>query len=965
MADGSFKIKTEIDVKQAEKSVATLSNRIMSLTSTIDDYEKKLESIKDYKLSSDEYEIASKNIKKTEVELNKLIDRQMQMEALGKSSGSAWDNLRYKIEELKESLYYQKGELGYADEFNNLEQAIASAKSELELLKSEMNSQQESIIPNVNITPLQNTIQILKNTIRSVPSMLGKLALSIVKIPWNAFTGAIKRCASAISGAFVGACKRAVSSVSNLGKSLVKLPFKFIGKSLGLFKKTSDSAFNLKSILKYAFGIRSLFVLVNRLRSALVDGMNNLAQFNNGVNPVNASLSRLKSALTQLKNSLATAFAPILTTIELILTKLINKLSQAVTMVGMFIAKLTGAKSFTKAVAVQENYAESLSGTSKGMDKTAKSAKKAQKAVEGYLSPIDEINKMTKQNDDSDDSILPDVTDAGGGLSPNDMFETVEIPDSIGNLVDKLKEMWANADFTELGAFIGQKLKDALDSIPWDKIKETATKIGKSIATLLNGFFEVDGLGKTIGKTIGEALNTVVNLINGFVTNFHWKSLGQFLADGINGLVDSIDWKKLGQTINIGFKGVLEFFQTAIEETDWLKMGESLRQALNEIDWIGIIEGIFYTMGEAVGGLALLLQGLIGEEWQKLSEWWYDVAFENGKFTIAGLYDGIIEAISDIFLWIEQHIFNPFMDGFRKIFGINSPSTVMHEQGVYIIQGLLNGIESLIHAVQEKWETIKTAMINKMHEAKEKVTQKFQELKANATTKMEEAKANIQEKASQMKETLVTKFSEMKQSASEKLAEIKNTIVENMKDARTTTAENLADMKATWDTKWDSFFDKIKDVWDKITSTISGAIEKIKGWIDSAMEKINNLKEKASEMGANFKSGVSSVVSFTKSIFGGSGISIPKINIPKYATGQVIPTSMSEHLAILGDNKHETEVVSPLSTMKQALSEVLSMQGSGSPIVVQVMLDSKVVAESVVNQGKLRQASTGQNMFAF
>jgi hypothetical protein len=32
----------------------------------------------------------------------------------------------------------------------------------------------------------------------------------------------------------------------------------------------------------------------------------------------------------------------------------------------------------------------------------------------------------------------------------------------------------------------------------------------------------------------------------------------------------------------------------------------------------------------------------------------------------------------------------------------------------------------------------------------------------------------------------------------------------------------------------------------------------------------------------------------------------------------------SEFLALLGDNKKETEIVSPLSTMKQALSEVLA-----------------------------------------
>lgn len=67
-----------------------------------------------------------------------------------------------------------------------------------------------------------------------------------------------------------------------------------------------------------------------------------------------------------------------------------------------------------------------------------------------------------------------------------------------------------------------------------------------------------------------------------------------------------------------------------------------------------------------------------------------------------------------------------------------------------------------------------------------------------------------------------------------------------------------------------------------------------------------------------------SVPSFSK-------ISIPKIsfptNVPALAQGAVIPPN-KEFLAKLGDNKKETEIVSPLSTMKQAFSEALIEMGS-------------------------------------
>ena len=53
---------------------------------------------------------------------------------------------------------------------------------------------------------------------------------------------------------------------------------------------------------------------------------------------------------------------------------------------------------------------------------------------------------------------------------------------------------------------------------------------------------------------------------------------------------------------------------------------------------------------------------------------------------------------------------------------------------------------------------------------------------------------------------------------------------------------------------------------------------------------------------------------------------IAPLSIPRLATGSVVPPNR-EFLAVLGDNKTETEVVSPLSTMKQAMLEALRESG--------------------------------------
>ena len=57
------------------------------------------------------------------------------------------------------------------------------------------------------------------------------------------------------------------------------------------------------------------------------------------------------------------------------------------------------------------------------------------------------------------------------------------------------------------------------------------------------------------------------------------------------------------------------------------------------------------------------------------------------------------------------------------------------------------------------------------------------------------------------------------------------------------------------------------------------------------------------------------------------GFNIPHIELPHLAQGTVIPANYGEFAAILGDNKREAEVVSPVSAIKQALLEAMAESG--------------------------------------
>lgn len=89
--------------------------------------------------------------------------------------------------------------------------------------------------------------------------------------------------------------------------------------------------------------------------------------------------------------------------------------------------------------------------------------------------------------------------------------------------------------------------------------------------------------------------------------------------------------------------------------------------------------------------------------------------------------------------------------------------------------------------------------------------------------------------------------------------------------------------------------------------------------------------------------------------------------IPKLATGTVVPASHGEFLAMLGDNKRETEVVSPLSTMKQAFLEAMAegnFGGNDKDINLTINLDGEVIFKGMVNKDSDYRKRFGKSAFA-
>lgn len=403
----------------------------------------------------------------------------------------------------------------------------------------------------------------------------------------NAISALYRKLAQLAAGAIVAGLKKISSGI------------------FGIHKSANKSTISLKNMLRYAFGIRSLFALLNRLRSAAAEGMQNLAKYDlaTGADNINRSVSELQSALTQLKNSFATAFAPILTVVSPILVRFINLISQAVTRVGMLIAALTGQKTFTKAIAVQENYAASL-------DNTADSAKKAAKALQGYLSPIDEINRY------DDGSSSDSGTGSGGkytGPSAGDMFEEVPIESSLKGIADKIKELIRNEDWEGLGAYmadgINKGLKKVYGAISWDNVGPKVTEFITAFATTFNSL--VDHIDwDLMGRTLGTGINTAVNTLNLLIGNggIDFIQIGSSIAKSLKGAIREINWKSLGQLLGnkfmISWKLLSGFVQEMARKsnagiTGWTELGKSIGRAMT-----GMFEKIsFKDIADAIVGV--------------------------------------------------------------------------------------------------------------------------------------------------------------------------------------------------------------------------------------------------------------------------------------------------------------------------------------------------------------------------
>lgn len=609
--DGSIKMNTKIETKDLNSQMISVANAIKKSEDEIVRLNARMDELKNKKIPTSEYIKLQKQLEETQRKFNQVADTVATFQKIGtdksvipfRQARDEAQELYMKVEEIRGAMF----------DLEESGKAFTSGMDTKEYTQAVSKVQQ-----------LTGNIEVGKRKLAEMQDKQEPVTEGFSRM--RKVTGGIATALNTASN--IG--KRAFHTLGNVAKKAFASISSGARQGNGLL---STFASRLKGLTLSLFIFNWISKGFNAMISGMKTGFTNFAayssDFANGV-------QGMKNALSTLGNQLAAAFAPIAQMVIPYLSQLIGYVTSAVNALAQFIAILGGKSTWTRATKVQKGYASSLDGT-------AAAAKKAA----GALASFDEIEVLNKKDNSS----------AGGGINPGSMFE--EVP--VGKLSDfwkKLLDALKKGKWYELGKFLGEQLKKALDNIPWNEIKEKARNVGKNLADLINGFIEVEGLGYSIGRTLAEAFNTGFEFLNSFVHEFHFDSLGRFLAETFNGLFENIDWPLIKDTFVTGAKGLADLINnfdqyfhwdnisdtisnglntlaetiiTFFETADWLdigkNVGEQLIKSIEKTDW----ESVGRAIGDVLHSAIVFLAGV-------LSEWDWGVIADALKDLVTGVF---------------------------------------------------------------------------------------------------------------------------------------------------------------------------------------------------------------------------------------------------------------------------------------------------------------------------------------
>lgn len=1069
-----------------DKAKASLNKQANAFSKLNDQYreqEKRVEQLKEkvaelgkQQIPTDEYKEIQAQIESAKAQMDKLVYAQEKFVALGGSEDSKkYKSYQYDIDQLAKTIDDANKELQELEQngeafssalggetptykYKELESELESLSQAIDVAKAKWDELRASNTGGINDEEIKSTLENLDLLYEKYSAVEAKMrekekfGTDVIKTePTKEAASAMEKLAQEeeklasindrlktsyddvkdsidnySNSANNSATKNAADNASKLAKSNKKIADSG-KKAANSLKDTGSAAGNAKNgimtLLKYGLGIRSLFVLFNKLRSAVVAGMSNLAQESGSTN---SAISMLWGSLERLKNSLATAFAPILTAIAPILSKFIDMLSTAATYVSMFFSMLSGQKTYTRALAVQKDYAASLNDTASSAEDVADAtndaadaADAAAEATEKYLSPLDDLNKMDSKSDSGSGGggggKSPGAGGGGGGTGSAPMFTEEQIPNAfldnlqkVFDLLKKIKDLFMSGFWDGLGDYKPQLAELKKD---FASIKKNLAEIftDPEVVGAAKRFAEsvIYNLGVVAGSIASVGLTLAVNLVGGFESYLSRNKdrIKKFLVDVFNiGTEIADEFGLIAKTIAEVFAKTFGT-QTAQDLTgNLIGIFASLGGLAVEIfaryerdkmylawqPWIDNKDKLVEAINETIAPiqhLAQVIEDFLNDTSDKIIAF-YD---ESVKPFIDDIESGCA-SILEILLDLYNSYVVPIIDewGTRLEDLINGPLTDF-------VDKFLDVCAKIIDALQQIWNNVLVPLINW-------ILQNVIPLLAPVVQWLGDAAIDLLGAAVEMANGILDMlgglidflvgvftgdwkkaFSGAGQIA-QGFADTCGAVIEWIGDYILTPFMSL--VKKLFSVDWVKYFgvagiapqvlcDLIKSIFKTMKNVFIGIMNFIKyaftgDWRNAWQSVKNIFSSIMSGIGDVVRAPINGIISMVNQAIGAinnliRGVNrIPHVNIPTIgriphlASGAVIPPNQ-EFLAMLGDQKSGNNIEAPEGLIRKIVREE-SGKGNGSYTFV-AQLDRKVLFKETISEAKLQQIQGGNNPF--
>lgn len=513
------------------------------------------------------------------------------------------------------------------------------------------------------------------------------------------------------------------------------------------------------------------------------------------------SLQVMRTEFVRLGRAIGSIFIPIVMKV----IPYVRALTQILTEAAQKIAAFFGFELADYSVKSVGNFVNTASD---GLEDIEDNAKKAEKAMKKMLMPFDELNNVNFDTGSSGLGAGGTGIGAGGSLGLDipeyDMFKYAS--DEINKKVIEIKENFKK--LIPVLAVVGGLLATMwgvgkiANFILWVKKIVDAFKLLGPIAGILKtigGIIAIVGGAFLYVKGILDILNPNVKYLTGLLKALAGAALVVIgilllpvspvvalvaaIVAGV-GILAATIWRFrdelkvfFTQTLPNWFEGVKKKISELPREIGyWLGniLGKVSKFIVTELP--GIVKNFFTkTLPEWAKKIGEFFIITLPKKWGEFMDWIESLPgkmVEIGSDIIVGLIKGIWEKITWVGSKIKEFI-DGFIKGFKDGLGINSPSIVFYNIGVWIIQGLINGINSLINVVKQKFTDIKNAISTKMEEAKNKVTSTASNIKNTISNSFTAAKDKTLQTFNNMKDGIVNKMNDAKNKVKEAIDRIK------------------------------------------------------------------------------------------------------------------------------------------------------------------------------------------------